>query len=131
MLYLQPYLTRKRLLDNFFGLDFNYQTNKLATNIIEQENSYKIEISIPGIDKEKIKLNIENDILTVFVEQESSENISKEALSYQEFSRSFQKRSFDISQLDENSIDANYQNGILSIQINKKETSKAKYIAIK
>ena len=131
MLYLQPYLTKKRILDNFFGLDFNYQTNKLATNIIKQENSYKIEISIPGIDKEKIKLNIENDTLTVFVEHDSPKDISDEALSYQEFSRSFQKRSFDISQLDENSIDATYQNGILSIQINKKETSKAKNITIK
>ena len=91
-------------------------------NVYEDDNSFRIEVAVPGMSKEDIKINIENDIIKISAEIESeiegeNEKCTKREYSYSSFSRSFTlPESADIEKVDAKSV-----NGILKITIKKKE----------
>jgi HSP20 family protein len=97
-----------------------------AVNISESENNYHVELAAPGLKKEDFKLNLDRNTLTISVEQsadhqDNQKNYSKREYSYSSFVRSFTlPESADYSQ-----IDATYIDGILRIDIAKREEAKA------
>ena len=97
-----------------------------AVNISESENNYHVELAAPGLKKEDFKLNLDQNTLTISVEQSSDhqdnqKNYSKREYSYSSFVRSFTlPESADVSQ-----IEATYNDGILRIDIAKREEAKA------
>lgn len=106
------------------GLGFNNgEFNYLKTDIYEQDNTYYLKIEVPGIEKENIQIDYENGYLTVSVKQE---NILEEANEYirKERVMSEKERTFYVGDVNEDSIKANCQNGILTITLDKKEEKK-------
>lgn len=106
------------------GLGFNNgEFNYLKTDIYEQDNTYYLKIEVPGIEKENIQIDYENGYLTVSVKQE---NIFEEANEYirKERVMSEKERTFYVGDVNEDSIKANCQNGILTITLDKKEEKK-------
>ncbi len=96
-----------------------------AVNISETENNYHVELAAPGLKKEDFKLNLERDILTISVEtstdhQDNQKNYSKREYSYQSFVRSFTLP----ESADDSNINASYTDGILRIDIAKREEAK-------
>ena len=97
-----------------------------AVNISETENNYHVELAAPGLKKEDFKLNLERDVLTISVEtttdnQDNQKNYSKREYSYQSFVRSFTLP----ESADDSNINATYTDGILKIDIAKREEAKA------
>ncbi len=97
-----------------------------AVNISETENNYHVELAAPGLKKEDFKLNLERDILTISVEttadhQDNQKNYNKREFSYQSFVRSFTLP----DSADDSNINATYTDGILKIDIAKREEAKA------
>jgi HSP20 family protein len=91
-------------------------------NVFESENSFRIEVAVPGINKEDIKINLENEILKISAELEGNiakegEKCTKREYNYKSFSRSFSLP----DAADGNQISAESMNGILMITIMKKE----------
>jgi len=103
-----------------------------AANIKENEKSFDIEIAVPGMKKEDFKINLENNVLTISSEKEEEKNEEKKNYTRKEFVYGSFSRSFTLPKIVETEqINAVYENGILNIQLPKKEEAKvSKEIAI-
>ncbi|QEM04995.1 Hsp20/alpha crystallin family protein [Mucilaginibacter rubeus] len=96
-----------------------------AVNISETENNYHVELAAPGLKKEDFKLNLERNNLTISVEQSSNHEDSQKNYSKREYSYSSFVRSFTLpDSADDNQIEATYTNGVLRIDIAKREEAK-------
>lgn len=104
-----------------------------AVNISESKTGYQIEVAAPGLRKEDFKINLEKNVLNVSAERktentEEDKQYSKREFSYQSFSRSFNLP----DTIDSEAVEATYENGILSIQLSKREDQiKQKTIEVK
>jgi len=123
------------LFDRFFDNDLFDWSNKNfsltnttlpAVNIMEDDNSYQVEMAAPSLNKDDFKIELNNDVLTISSEKKT-ENETKEGqrytrkeFSYQSFSRSFTLP----DSVDSDKIKAKYENGILKITIPKREDAK-------
>ncbi len=126
------------LLDDMFSdAFFNEGESKLMkTDIKEKKDKYVIDIDLPGYEKEGIKLNIQDGYLTVHAsvnkeekDEEKGKFVRKERYSG-ECSRSF----YIGENVTEDEIKAKFRNGILTIDVpkkdDKKELPEKKYIPI-
>lgn len=132
---------------NFFPVFFNHflnddlfnrqEVNLPATNVSEDDKSYSIELSIPGFNKEDIKIEIEKDILKISAEVEvrNEEKDENQKVLRREFRKSSFTRSFSIPEnVDVESISAEQKDGILQVIMPKQEKEleeKVKKIEIK
>jgi len=97
-----------------------------AVNISESENNYHVELAAPGLKKDDFKLNLERNQLTISVEQSSDHQDNQKNYSKREYSYSSFVRSFTLPEsADDGKIDASYTDGILRIDIAKREEAKA------
>lgn len=123
----------KFYLDNFFD-DFmvNERTNTLKCDIYEKDNKYHIEMDIPGFKKEDIKVKLENNYLTISAKKDNE--VEDKSKKYIRRERSYSKfqRSIYLGDANEDSITAEYKDGILNIIVPKIDENKSKkYIEIK
>jgi len=97
-----------------------------AVNISESENNYHVELAAPGLKKEDFKLNLERNQLTISVEQTAENTDEQKNYSKREYSYSSFVRSFTLPEsADHGQIEATYTDGILRIDIAKREEAKA------
>ena len=90
------------------------------TDVIDGGDAYTLESELPGFKKEDIKIDIENDCLTISAERkadnkEEKDNYVKRERFYGSFSRSF-----DVSGINVDGIEAAYNDGILTVKLPKK-----------
>jgi len=122
--------------DDFFTRDLfdwsntnnAYGSSLPAVNIKEDENNFEVEVAVPGLKREDFKIEIENDVLTVSSEKESSNESEEENYKRREFRYSSFKRTFSLpeSKVDADKVKANYVDGVLQINLPKKEEAKPK-----
>ena len=116
--------------DLFTGYPVLYKTEQnwkgsVPVNIKETEKSYNIEVIAPGFDKADFKVTLDQQLLTISAEKknESKEENEKQIRSEYNY-RSF-KRSFTLDEkTDGAGIDAKYVNGVLTLNLPKKEEVK-------
>ena len=115
------------LFNNLFRNDYheNYVRNcpaKPATNIFETEKEFRIEVQLPGFAKEDVKLNYQNNLLSIKVEKEEKDNEENFKYVHREFgSYNFEKQYRLPKTIDVEKIGARFENGILVLQLPKKE----------
>jgi len=93
-------------------------------NIIENPDSYQIELATPGLERKDFKIEIQNGILNISAEkeeenQEEGKNFRRREFSFNSFSRSF---SLPVN-MNTDKIDAKYDNGVLQLTLPKEEIS--------
>lgn len=94
-------------------------------NIVETDNGYIVSFCAPGRAKEKFKLSVENGLLTVSYEMEPTKEKESQKIVRNEFTISNFKRSFSLNdKVNEEGIEAKYENGILKVVLPKKEIVK-------
>lgn len=119
------------LFDDFFREDdfFNRKSlNLMKTDIKEKADRYVIEVDIPGCEKEDVNLSLNNGYLEI-VAKLSKEDNSEEYGKYIRQERFFGEcsRSFYVGDaITEKDIDAEFKNGILKIEVPKKDDQKEK-----
>lgn len=123
------------VFDSFFndnGLRRSFLSKTPSVNISEKDNGFEVELATPGLKKEDFSISIEKDILTISAEKKEEKEVEDKKYSKREFNYTSFSRSFTLPEnIDEESIDAKYENGILSISLTKKEnTDTKKMIAI-
>ena len=110
-------------------------SNTPSINIIEEKDRFLVEVASPGFDKADFDVKIENDQLIISASRENTAEETENAYTRKEFNYSAFTRSFYLPEtVDGNKTDAHYKNGILTIELSKKEESIAvgpKEIAIK
>lgn len=108
--------------ESFFNDDFIGNNSYPKSNIKESKNSFLIELSIPGFNKDDIELNIDNDILSIKSSIENVINNKDENVLYKEFSYNSFERTFKIPEnVNKDKINAKFDLGLLKITLPKKE----------
>ncbi len=94
-------------------------------NIKEGKESYHLEVAVPGMEKSDFNIKLEQNILTISAEKKEEVKNEDEKQIRKEFSYRAFKRSFTIDEkIDASNIAAKYENGILKVELPKKEELK-------
>jgi len=97
-----------------------------AANISETAETFHIELAAPGLKKEDFKLSLDRNVLSISVEHVSENNNDKKNYSKREYSYNSFVRSFTLpDSADDSRIEAAYTNGILKVDIAKKDEAKS------
>lgn len=97
------------------------QDNIPSSNISESKESFRIEMALPGVEKKDIRIVHEKGFLTIRVERQEEEK-NHEHYTRREFDFTRTARTFRIGdKIDTDNIAARYENGLLILQLPKKE----------
>ncbi len=104
---------------------WNRTLNVPPVNIYETEDGFHIELQVPGLQKEDLKINAEKGLLTISYEKKSEEEQKNYKTHRREFSASSFKRSFSLDEkVNAEEIKAKYDAGVLQVFLPKKEEVK-------
>jgi HSP20 family protein len=96
-----------------------------AVNISESKDHYHLELAAPGLKKEDFKLSLERNGLIISVERSSEDGAQERNYNKREFNYSSFVRSLTLPDAaDENRIEATYVDGVLCVDIAKREEAK-------
>jgi HSP20 family protein len=110
-------------LPRFFEWEGNSEkTYTPAVNVEETEKEYRIEVAAPGLEKEDLKVSVNDGVLTITSEkkienEEKKENYIRREFGYTSFCRSFTLP----EEVDTEKINAKHKNGVLNVHIPKTE----------
>ena len=135
---LRSFTPFDELVNGFFGRDLSHfigsddmQRSMPRVNIVESKENYKLELLAPGFRKEDLKLNVENDMLSISGEKQETALDENERFTRREFGHTSFKRSFTLpEQVDADRIKAEFVNGVLHVTIPRTEPAKPAVRAI-
>ena len=109
---------------DFFGMpSYEHAAHTLPkVNIIEDDNGFKIELAVPGFEKNDFNIEVDDDVISISLEKEidATTTYNKREFNFGSF-----KRAFNLPESAHSAkISANYTSGILNILIPKKEEAK-------
>lgn len=103
----------------------NRAINLPAVNIAELDNEYALTMAVPGLKKEDIRIDVEDQLLTISSEKEENREEKEKRFTRKEYNYSAFRRSFSLpAEVSIEKIDATCADGVLKISIPKKEGSK-------
>lgn len=106
---------------NFAGMDASLP----KVNIKEDDDQFTIEVAAPGMKKEDFKVNVDKNVLLISSEKEVDNKEEKDNYTRKEFSYSSFQRSFNLPEsVDSEKISAKYNDGVLTLEVPKKEEAK-------
>jgi len=113
--------------DTIFNDDFfNLEKSLPALNVKEVGDRFELELAAPGFNKDDFKITLDNDVLEVSADKKGEEETIENDYARREFNyRSF-RRALQLPKTvdDSKGITATYTNGILKLDLLKKEESK-------
>lgn len=128
-------ITRFHTFEPFFRFPFFPEETQAAgwnpaVDVLEEQDRIVVKVEAPGVDEKDLRVTFEDGVLSVTgerrFERKDDRNYHRIERAYGTFTRTFTlPRSVDASQ-----IVANYRNGVLDIEIPKKEESRPKQIQI-
>ncbi len=122
-----------RLFEDTFGRGEGANTWTPAVDIRESESELRLDLELPGITPEEVEVTAENGVLMVRGEKHRERKEDEQNTRYHVVERTYGAflRSFQLPQgLDESKIEAEFENGILSIRIPKAALPQPKKIHI-
>ena len=108
--------------DLFHNQDWNHiSTNIPATNIVEADDHFDIQLAVPGKKKSDFTIEFEESILTISSETETKYTEKEGTFTRKEFGCNSFKRSFSVPEtVSTDKISASYKDGILMVSLPKK-----------
>ncbi len=120
-------LMRSLFNDPFFGdLGFPALTTAgaIRADVRDNGNEYLIEADLPGVNRENINLDVNNNVLTIRVNEEFERKDEREDYIYRERRMGSTSRSFALDNVREDGIKAEYRDGVLTVHLPKEENVK-------
>lgn len=124
------------VLYRFFDDDFLSQLPQnqqwpVAIDVVEEKEQYVLKADLPGINKEDIKVSVENGVLTIEGERKSEteqkdKQVHRVERSYGRFIRTLNVG----TNVDTSKIQASYKDGVLQLTVPKSEAAKPKSVDI-
>lgn len=121
------------LMDRLFNADKfhrNFSETNLSSplvNIKQAEDKYSVEMSVPGFDKNDFNIELNENELIISSEKEENKEQEGEKYTRKEFSYQSFRRSFTLPEtVDGDKISAQYKDGVLYVDIPKREEAKPK-----
>lgn len=135
-----PDMFRRDVFDDFFDFPAaparHQPVPTMKTDVKETETGYEIEVDLPGIKKEDVKVKLEDGYMTITAStsSEKEEKGKKTYIRRERYSGSFSRSFYVGDSITENDIKAKFENGVLMLDLPKPENlpkpEKTKYIAI-
>ena len=104
-----------------------HAAHEMKTDVREHEDHYEVDVDLPGFKKDEIRLELENGTLTVHaakdLEKEKTDKAGK-VIRQERFSGAMQRSFYVGEALTEEDIGAKFENGVLSLNIPKKDVKK-------
>ena len=145
-----PSIFRDNLFDDMFDFDdfdkeFNrmmrplygkHAQNMMKTDVRETDNSYELDIDLPGFKKDEITIQLDNGYLSISASKgldKNEENKDGKYIRRERYAGSMNRTFYVGSQLTQQDIQAKFEDGILKISVPKKDVQQIeqnKYIAI-
>jgi HSP20 family protein len=128
--------SQRSMFDDFFNRElFNWGNNNFSAsrttlpsvNIKELEKAFEVEVAAPGMKKEDFSITLDGNMLTIASSKEDQQEKKDGKYTRREFSYQSFQRSFELSKdvVDDENIQARYENGVLRLTIPKKESALA------
>ena len=144
-----PSIFRDNLFDDMFDFDFDkefdrmmrplygkHAQNMMKADVRETENSYELDIDLPGFKKDEITVQLDNGYLSISASKgldKNEENKDGKYIRRERYAGSMNRTFYVGSQLTQQDIQAKFEDGILKISVPKKDVQQIeqnKYIAI-
>jgi HSP20 family protein len=115
------------LMNEFFNDDLrmnviNNNHSVPSVNSIENDNSFEIDLAVPGMKKDDFTIQLNDKVLVI--SSENTNSVENNSMSLNEFNYSSFQRSFIVPEtVEHDKIRANYKNGILKVKLPKKKDS--------
>jgi len=128
------------MLDSFFGScrtepangDTRTARHVPYADILEGEKEFLIRLDVPGVDREKLQIELEDQTLTVTAEREQTQPEGYKARRQEMASKIVFKRAFNLgNEIQHDRINAKLENGILSLTLPKSDKALPRRIEIK
>lgn len=119
--------------DGLFKISYPKEFSKILNgkcDFEEHEDKYVVELEVPGVEKDEIKVSLKNDYLTINWNRKKEKKSDAKNARYERSEGSF-TRTFYVEGADQEKIEAELKNGVLRLVLPKNENSKAKQITIK
>lgn len=119
-----------RLFEGMFG-EFPERGWYPIVDIAERDDAFVIKAELPGVRPEDVKLNMANNVLTMYGEKQQEQE--KKDQNYYRIERTYGtfQRSFTFpSTVDADKINASYKDGVLTVTLPKAEQARPKQIPI-
>ena len=122
------------IFDQFFGRSEDEDTSAVwtpRTDLSETDDAFRIRLDVPGMTKDDITINLQNNTLTVSGERTSER--TDEGEEYVRVERAFGNfhRTFTLpNAVDRENVEAAYEDGVLTIHVPKTEESTRRQIEI-
>lgn len=132
-------LQRPSLFDDFFSEDSSRPSFEKtgvttpAVNIIDTREDLYVEMVAPGMNKDAFKVEVQNDVLTIFYEHEDHRSRNQKDWKYKLREHNYHSfvRSFYLPDtVEADRIEARYENGILHLRIPKKKEAISRQIDV-
>ena len=136
-----PSIYSENLFDDFFSDPFDmvmprslnalygkHGKNLMKTDVRETEDTYELDIDLPGFKKEEVNLELKDGYLAISAEkslEKDKENKQGKMLRQERYSGVMQRSFYVGEHLTEEDVKASYENGVLHIKFPKKEALKA------
>jgi len=114
------------LVSDFFGDVMDFAGRSFRADIKENDDEYTIEAEMPGMKKEDIQLEINDDYLTISAVQNEEKEEKKENYIRRERRQGKYTRSFYLENVNQDDIKAEYDEGILKVHLPKEEKTPVK-----
>lgn len=124
----------RREMSNFepseeFNADYS-----LALDVDEEDNGYVVSTSIPGVNPDDIHVSLNDNVLTISAEvqdsREEKDGNGKRVIRERHYGRFSRSVRFPVP-VDSETVEANYDNGVLTLNVPKAENVKPRTIAVK
>lgn len=133
-----PFTRLNDVVDTFFapsGRNFCAGDEAMQTpraDILESDTEFQVRMELPGVSREDIEIDLENDALKVTAKRENSEDDKFRSLRSEIPGKAILRRSFTIGRgVDRESIKAGLEAGILTITLAKSAVALPKRIEVK
>jgi len=128
----------RRMVDRVYNEDVAQRENELdqaasplALDVIEKDDAYMVKATVPGIDPNDLEITYTNKILTIQGELKNENVQEGERFHIRErFSGKFYRQLRLPMPVQEDAISANYENGVLTLTLPKREELKPKRISV-
>ena len=112
------------IFDTFFNDEFTNafsMEDSIKADVRETDEAYLVQAELPGINKEDVRLDYENNYLTISAHRNNEKEDSNEKYIRKERNYGEVSRSFYVGNIDKETIKAKFENGVLEITLPKNE----------
>jgi HSP20 family protein len=138
MMRFSPYSPLSDIFQDLFGdtnkekMEYKNYECAPSVNILENNNGFELQLAIPGVQKDDVKINLEKNVLSISSEKEAEKTDEQTKYTRKEFVYGTFCRTFTLPEtIDSEKIGADFKDGILRVTLPKKaETKISKEIKI-